>query len=144
MGALQIKWSEVAKLESLYHYEIRLSEGKRHYGKIDSSSRPGELHVSDAYGERDLSMLQVVELRPVSKSFKDQIDVYLAFGYSYTNASSLGQGNVNTDISYKTEQARNLLSARSVITDSHEDTKRSSKLDLSRSVWTNREGYIGF
>ena len=139
MGTVNIEWQEVASLESLYHYEVRLAEGKRYYGIMEHSERAGEINVSDVYGEHEVSTLEVVELRPVAKSFKDRIDVYLAIGSSYTKASSLGQATLNTDISYETEQTRNSLVGRLMITDTDDEVTRSSRVDLSRTVWTNRE-----
>jgi uncharacterized protein DUF481 len=140
MGTLQIEWQEIAKLESLYHYEIRVDNGKRYFGKIDPPTRPGELRITDTYGTHSFSALEVVEVRQVSIYLKDQIEVYLSAGYSYTNASSVGQINFNTDISYETEGERNSLTGRMVVTDTDEMTTRSSKVDLNRSLWTKREG----
>ncbi|MEH6569737.1 MAG: DUF481 domain-containing protein [Halioglobus sp.] len=144
MGTLKVEWQEIAKLESLYNYEVRLTEGKRYYGKIDKSTRPGEITVSDVYGEHKVSNLEIAEIRPVAISFTDRIDIYLALGYSYTKASSLGQATFNTDISYEDEKSRNALTARLNITDTDDDTTRSSKLDLSRQVWTNRQDVYRF
>jgi hypothetical protein len=139
MGTVNIEWQEVASLESLYHYEVRLAEGKRYYGLMEHSERAGEIKVSDVYGEHEVSALEVVELRPVAKSFKDRIDVYLSLGYSYTKASSLGQTTLNTDISYEDERTRNSLNARLIVTDTDDAVTRSSRVDLSRSVWTDRQ-----
>jgi hypothetical protein len=139
MGTLKIEWKEIATLESLYHYEIRLADGKRYYGKIDNSANAGELSVSDLYGDYGISALDIVEIRPVAESFKDRIDIYLSAGYSYTKASSLGQTSLNSDISYEDEKTRNALSARLVITDTDGEQTRSAKVDLTRSVWTNRQ-----
>ena len=144
MGTIKIEWQEIARLESLYNYEVRLNQGQRYYGRIDPSSRPGEITVSDVYGEHKVSTLEIAEIRPVAKSFTDRIDVYLALGYSYTKASSLGQTSFNTTTSYEDERSRNALTSRLIITDTKEDTTRSSKLDLSRQVWTNRQDVFRF
>lgn len=144
MGTLKIEWQEIARLESLYNYEVRLSQGQRYYGRIDPSSRPGEITVSDVYGEHKIATLEIAEIRPVAKSFTDRIDVYLALGFSYTKASSLGQTSLNTTVSYEDEQSRNALTGRLIITDTENDTTRSSKLDMSRQVWTNRQDVYRF
>jgi hypothetical protein len=138
MGTLKIEWQEIAKLESKYHYEVRLDDGQRIYGEIKESSRPGEVRVSDIYGTHDLSSLEVVEVRPVSIVLKDQIDVYISAGYSYSNASSVGQISLNTDISYETEKTQNQLTARAALTDTEEATTRSAKIDLSRNLWREK------
>ena len=142
MGTVKIEWQEVARIESLYHYEVRVTEGKRFYGRIDKSARPGEITLSDVYGEHEISALEVVEIRPVAKTFKDRIDIYLSLGYSYTKASSLAQGTLNTEISYDTETASNTLTGRLISTDSEGVITRSSKVDLTRKKWTNREEYF--
>jgi hypothetical protein len=140
MGTVKIEWRQVAKIESLYRYEIALVEGSRYYGKIEASSRPGELRFIDAAGEHSFSVLEVVEIRPVSETFKDRIDIHLALGYSYTKASSLGQGSFNTDIGYETDRARNVLTGRLYLTDTESEVTNSGKVDLRRSVWTKRKG----
>ena len=139
MGTLNIEWQEVSKIESLYHYEVRVTEGKRYYGKLEKSARAGEISLSDVYGEHEISSLEVVEIRPVAQSFKDRIDIYLALGYSYTKASSLGQTTLNTDITYDTEKSSNTLSGRLIVTDTDSEVTTSSKTDLSRRIWTDRE-----
>ncbi len=142
MGTVKIEWQEVARIESLHHYEVRVTEGKRFYGTIDKSARPGEITLSDVYGEHEISSLEIVEIRPVAKTFKDRIDIYLSLGYSYTKASSLAQGTLNTEISYDTETASNTLTGRLISTDSEGVITRSSKVDLTRKKWTNREEYF--
>ena len=144
MGTVKIEWQEIARLESLYNYEVRLTEGKRYYGRIDPSTRPGEITVSDVYGEHKISTLEIAEIRPVAKSFADRVDLYLALGFSYTQASSLGQGSFNTNMSYEDEKSRNSLAGRLNITHTSDDQTRSSKLDLSRQVWTKRQDLYRF
>lgn len=139
MGTIQIEWQEIARVESRFHYEIRLTEGRRYYGTIEDPLRPGEMTISDVYGDHDTSYLEVVEIRPVSISLKDQIDVYLAIGYSYDNASSVTKTNLNGEIGFENEKTRNSLSGRINLTDTESDSTSNSRVDLSRSVWTNRE-----
>jgi hypothetical protein len=139
MNILKIDWQEISKIESIYHYEVRLLEGKRYYGTLHEPNRAGGILLNDVYGEHDISTLEVSEIRPVAKSFKDRIDVYLSLGYSYTKASSLGQTTVNTTISYEDEGTKNELNGRLTVTDADKLVTRSSKVDLSRNVWTNRQ-----
>ncbi|MEH6570951.1 MAG: DUF481 domain-containing protein [Halioglobus sp.] len=139
MGTLKIDWQEISKIESIHHYEVRLVEGKRYYGTLGEPNRAGGLLVDDVYGEHDISTLEVSEIRPVAKSFKDRIDVYLALGYSYNNASSVGQTTLNTNIRYEDERTSNQLNGRLTITDSDQLITRSSKVDISRNVWTDRQ-----
>jgi hypothetical protein len=139
MGTIKIEWQEISQVQSKYRYEIRLTQGTRHYGALGEAQRPGELQIVSSQGDSQVGNLQVVEIRPAAQTFKDQIDTYVSLGYSYTNASSLGQGTMNADINYKTEKAKTQLTARLNLTETHEGSTRSSKIDLGRAVWTKKK-----
>ena len=68
-------------MESKYNYEIRLSDGRRHYGTMNSDTRPGELVVEDLYGDHAVDSLTIVELRPIEERWVDRLDVYLSANY---------------------------------------------------------------
>lgn len=141
MGTLEIEWQEVATVQSDYHYQIKLSDGQRLYGELSSADRPGELTLTDSEGAHKFEGLQMVELRPISERVLERLDVYLSAGYSYTKASSISQVTFNTDVSYENESSRNNLTARVTNTDSDTDSSNSTRLDISRQVWTDRAAY---
>ena len=139
MGTLKIEWKEIARIQSDYNYEIRMSDGKRLYGSMPESKLPGQMQVSDLYGEQNLESLAVVELRPIEETWYERIDVYLSAGYSYTKASSVAQTTFNTEVSYEDERTRLALNTRVTNTVTDTEASHSSKLDLSRRTWTDRE-----
>ncbi len=136
MGTVSIEWQEIAHLQSEFYYEVRLSEGKRYFGSIEKAERPGEFHLTDLDGEHALEWLKVVEMRPIEKTFLERLDLYFAAGFSYNRASSVAQTSINTAIDYETEKSQNSLSGRVTFTDAEDETTSSSKLDLTRGVWT--------
>lgn len=138
LGTAKIEWKRIARIESKYHYDIRFSNGERHYAVIAETSIPGQLKLLTEGTEHNYEMLEVVEIRVVEGSILDRIDVYLSAGYSYTKASSVGQTTFNTDINYEDENTRNSLSGRTTITDTNEEVTSSTKFDLTRQVWTDR------
>lgn len=138
MGTLKIEWQEIAQLNSVYHYEFRLSDGQRYYGSVIDADRPGQMRIEDLYGEHDIEWLDVVEIRPIEDKLIDRIDIYLSAGYNYTKASSVSQTSFNTVIAYEDEKTRSQLSARTSITNTDTDDTSSTKIDLSRQIWTNR------
>jgi len=138
MGRAKIEWKHIARIESKYHYDIRFSDGTRQFAAISETSIPGQLKLLADGDESNFEMLEVVEIRPVEGSFLDRIDIYLAAGYSYTKASSVGQTTFNTDITYEDENTRNSLTGRTTITNTNEEITSSTKFDLSRQVWTDR------
>lgn len=138
MGTVNIEWQEIANLQSEFFYEVRLSDGQRYYGSIRESEVPGQLMFSDLDGEHAFEWLQVVEIRQLEKTFLDRFDIYLSAGYAYTRASSVHQGSLNTTISYETEKGSTTLSGRTSISNSNDRATSSSRLDLDRSIWTQR------
>jgi hypothetical protein len=139
MNTIKIEWQEISRIESEYYYEIRLSNSDRYYGSVVSAERPGLLRVEDLDGTHDIEWLDVVEIRPIEEKFSDRIELYLSAGYNYTKASSVAQTTFNSTISYENELSLSVLTGRTVLTDTSEDDTSSTKLDLSRRTWTDRE-----
>ncbi len=137
MGRIKIEWQEISRVESNYNYEFRTSDGNRYFGSIVQSERPGQLMVSDLYGKHELEWLEVVELRSIEDSFAERLELYVSAGYSYTKASSIGQATLNYDLSYEDEDSRNRLWGRTSITDTDTETISSTRVDLTRQLWTD-------
>jgi uncharacterized protein DUF481 len=135
MGTLRIEWPEIAKVQSEFFYELRLSDGERMYGSLADESRPGQVVLVDIYGTHEIEWLQVVEIRPIEESFAERLDIYLSTTFSYTKASDLGQVALNTVISYEDRNSRNVLSGRSDIVDTNEERSQSSRYEVNRLLW---------
>lgn len=136
MDTIQIEWQEIARIESKYNYQIRLSNGQRYYGEIGSGDRPGELTIADLDGSHNMDALDIVELEPIEDDLWDRFDAYLSAGYSYTKANSVAQVTFNSNISYEDQHTRNALDARTTITSTEDDNSQSSKMNLTRQVWS--------
>jgi hypothetical protein len=140
MGTIKVEWQHIAQIESEYNYEIRLSDGTRHFGSLDKPARPGQL-LAGALGEDlEMEMIQVVELRPIEDTVLERLDLRLSAGYSFTRASSVAQTTFNTEIGYEDRKARNTLTARFTLTDTDEETTKSGRINVARQLWTRREG----
>ena len=138
LGTAKIEWKRVSRIESVYHYDIRLSSGERHFAALGNTNITGQLKVISNGDEHSFEMLEVVELRPIEKGFLDRIDIYLSAGYSYTKASSVAQTTFNTEINYEDENSRNTFTGRNTVTDTEDEVTSSTRLDISRQVWTDR------
>lgn len=138
MGTLRVEWQEIASIVSVYHYDVRLSDGTRHFGSFGEGSRPGQVLVKGDHGEYGVDWLQIVEVRPIEDKMLDRIDIYLSAGYSFDKASSVTQTTFNTVASYENENSQNELTARSTLTDTESDTTSSARINLGRNVWTDR------
>ncbi|TXS95261.1 DUF481 domain-containing protein [Parahaliea maris] len=148
LGTVSIEWQEIARLDSKYNYQIRVTSGERFYGELKTGERPGEMAIVDLYGTHKLEYLEIVEVQPIEDRLQDRFEAYLSAGYSYTKASSVAQTTFNTDLSYEDQQSRNSLGARTTVTQTEEDDSQSSKIDLVRQEWSRDRasafrGYYG-
>ena len=98
-----------------------------------------EWKEEDLYGDHDIEWLDVVEVRPIEEKLLDRFDVYVSGGYSCTKASDVAQTTFNTEIGYEDERTRNAVTGRQTYTNTESDSSSSSRWDLSRRVWTDRE-----
>jgi hypothetical protein len=142
MDTVKIEWQEIAQIDSEYNYQLRLSNGQRFYGELNSGGRPGEITISGLYGSETIAYLDVAELLPIEERLLNRFRMYLSAGYSYTKASSVSQVTLNTNVSYEDRRSRNSLDARATLTHTDQDETKSSKLQLERQVWTDRANYF--
>ena len=141
MGTLNIEWKDVSSIDSNFNYELRLASGERFFGSPSPSDKPGVVNFSDVFGERSLSWMEIVELRPIEKNIRDRIDIYLSANYSFTKASDVAQTEFRADASYEDEQFRNSITSRATISDTETETTHSSKINVSRQGWTDRQSF---
>lgn len=139
MGTLTIEWGEIATIDSLFNYEMRLTDGQRFFGSVGPGSVPGSVNFVDVFGARDLDRLSIVELRPVDDSIASRTDIYLSANYAFTKASGVTQTEFRANASYESENALNALTSRLTVSDTDEESTASSRVNLSRKVWTDRE-----
>lgn len=138
MGNINIEWKEIASVDSNYNYEVRLNSGERFFGTLGPGEIPGNIAFSDVFGDRNFSWEEVVELRPVEEKFEDRLELYLAANYAFTKASGVTQTEFRADASYEDENALNALTSRLTVSDTDTETTSSSRINLSRRVWTDR------
>lgn len=139
MGTLNIEWKEIASLNSNYNYELRLDDGQRFFGSIKPGSVPGNISFEDVFGKRQFNWKEIVELRPIEEKLTDRIDVYVSANYAFTKASGVTQTEFRVNASYENEDALNAITSRLTVSDTDEESTASSRINLSRKVWTNRK-----
>ncbi len=139
MGTIRIEWKEIASLRSNYNYEVRLVTGERFFGSLAEAGVAGSVRLTDVFGERDLSWEDIVELRPIEDSIADRLDIYLSANYAFTKASGVTQTELRANASYEDERAQNALTSRLTVANTDDDSTKSSRVTLSRKVWTDRK-----
>ncbi len=115
MGTVQIEWAQIANLQSALLFEVERASGERHFGQLAPSSQSGALAVLDSGGE--LTTIAVADAVRVAQmdqagSFRSRLDGNIRFGFSYSDATQVGQLSLGAEIT-------------------HRDRKRLWSLDLS-------------
>jgi hypothetical protein len=82
--------------------------------------------------------LQVVELRPLEKTLKNAMDIYLSAGYDYTKASETAQFTLGLDLSYEKEKSHSALKLRHNTSNTEDESFSSTKLELFRGFFNDR------
>lgn len=133
---VKVEWEHISSIQSDYVYEVRASDGSRHYGRLSNNVDTGVVLVKTDTGQVPIAVLEVVELRPVSGSFKDKLDLKFSAGLSYTQASDVLQLNLQSDIKYQDEHSLTELSGRTTMSDTGEERSDSNRYTLLREYWT--------
>lgn len=140
MGTIGLEWKDIASVDSDYRYELRLSDGQRLFGSLRPAAAPGFLSFENVRGDKQsLKSLDVVELRPVAQSIEERLDVYLSANYAFTKASGVTQTEFRANVSYEDEDTLNALTSRLTVSDTDTESTSSSRVNLSRKVWTDRQ-----
>jgi hypothetical protein len=138
MGTINVEWKEVASLSSVFYYEVRMIDGQRFYGSLSEGEAPGSVTLKDVFGEQQLGWQDIVELRPIEDEAIDRLDVYLSANYAFTKASGVTQTELRANVAYEDERARNTLQSRATVSDTDEETTASTRINVTRMVWTDR------
>ncbi|GAB5414149.1 MAG: hypothetical protein Cons2KO_17520 [Congregibacter sp.] len=139
MGTVEIEWKEIASVASDYSYELRLNDGQRFFGSVKPGSVPGNVEFQDVFGTREFNWREVVEIRPIEENFTDRLDIYVSANYAFTKASGVTQTEFRVNASYEDQDALNAITSRLTVSDTDTESTASSRVNLSRKVWTDRK-----
>ena len=99
MGTINLDWLQVAEVTSSDTFEIETASGGRHVGSLQTEG--GLLVVTSDTASAPLDFGQVVALHPIGKKFWKRVDGSFDLGFSYTQAESTGDFNLNTHVEYR-------------------------------------------
>jgi len=103
-GTLQIEWEHIHRLMSDKDFEIELFDGNQYFGSFPQTDSNRILPVSSENFNFAFNMDSVVKILPVKNMFWRRFSGNVSLGGSYTKASTVGQLNYNSDITYTTRK----------------------------------------
>lgn len=142
MGTVAIEWQDVTAIASDFHYEVRLQNGRRHYGSLGLADNQGDVRIITTQGEQLVKTRDIIELRPIEESLGQRLDIRLGAGYSFTKASDVATFNVTSELGYEDEKGITSLQGRTISTDNDGERSDSNRYQITREMWTPRPQVI--
>lgn len=128
MGQVLIEWDDIASIESEFEFQFERTDGTRVTGTIADSVPDGEIVLTDGGQTRSFAHEDIVRISQIERGFWEQLKGSLTFGYSFTKASNVAQGNLGFSATHRTEIRSFSLDGSTIITSdqANEGTQRSN------------------
>jgi len=122
MQTVEIKWAEVARLSSTNEFLLTLDDGSQYYGMLTAANSTGELQVSFMVMTKVIPLGRVVRIERIKKGFVERLELSVALGFSYTQASQISQLTFDGRSAYKDRTNFGELTLSTIFTDDRDDT----------------------
>ena len=133
MGEVQIEWDDIVRIKSDFGFQFERSDGQRITGTIvetpdqhEITLRSDDLSVAFAHDE-------LVRISQIDNSFWKRLQGSMTFGYSFTKASDVAQGNFGYRATHRTEKRSFALDGSTIVT-SDQDNESTQRTNLSFSM----------
>ena len=138
MGTVEADWQQVTRVESSKWFEIEIKDGTRYFGNIIDSGEDLVLAVEGEETSARLPFSELVLINQSKEGFWGKIDLSLALGYSFVQATDTTQGSVTGDISRRTRRFHSKFYLLSILSETGDD--RFTRNDVS---WTSTRALKG-
>ena len=128
LGEVRIEWDDVIRIESDFAFQFERSDGTRVTGIIRETAEQKSITLKSQDQSVAFAHEKVVRIAPIEDSFWDRLQGSLSFGYSFTKASNVAQGNLAFRASHRTEKRSFSVDGSTIITSDqdNDDTQRSN------------------
>ena len=103
LGTVNIEWEDIQRFESVYEFQFERSDGKRVTGALVAVPNSQKLGVTGEEGTVTFERENVVRISQIEETFWERVSGSMTFGYSFTKASDVGQGNLGIRATHRTE-----------------------------------------
>jgi hypothetical protein len=145
MGEVSIEWDDIARIESDFEFQFEGSDGTRVTGRIAESGVAQQIALSGDSGTARFRHENVVRISQIEDTFWDRLKGSMTFGYSYTKASSVAQGNLGFRATHRTRVRSVTIDGSTILTrdQSDEGTQRSN-LQLSTNRYRDNRWFNSY
>ena len=140
MGTLQIEWTKVQRLVSVWYFEVEQRSGRRYYGTFLDEADPGTLIVALPPRRDTLLLGSIIRITPIEAGFWQRLDGYIDVGFSYAKANQAINLTSNGRANYRGRKWGGTITAQSYFQkqDTVGTTNGSVELSLERYLGEQR------
>jgi len=145
MGQILVEWDDISRIESEHQFQFERTDGTRITGTIEKTPEQHEITLVDDEQTVSFTHENVVRISQIEDAFWDRLKGSLTFGYSFTKASDVAQGNLGFRATHRTEVRSFTLDGSTIITSdqANEDTQRSN-LSLSTTRFRSNRWFNSY
>ncbi|HKE43534.1 MAG TPA: DUF481 domain-containing protein [Steroidobacteraceae bacterium] len=104
MGTLNIKWEEIASVESKFVFDVEVLGAVHHYGTIASrADNKKSLIVKSDSGDVELYLAQVTRIAEIDSTFWKRIHGSMSIGYNFTQSTDVSSATAALSATYRAE-----------------------------------------
>ncbi len=142
MGTVNIEVDKISSMKSKKTFEIRLDNGLKYFGSLDTSSFPRLTNIVILNGRIPVRINQIVEIYRLRNKFWARIDGDADLGFSYTKGSNILQFNFSGNLTYRVKKYHIDFSNSTIFTNPNEDSEtRNMTTTLSLQRYLARNWY---
>lgn len=131
-GEIRIEWNDISRIESDFEFQFERSDGTRVTGTISKTSEQKTINLTVEEESVAFAHENVIRIAQIEDSFWDRLQGSLSFGYSFTKASNVAQGNLGFRATHRSEKWSFSLDGSTIITsDQANDGTQRSSLDFT-------------
>jgi putative salt-induced outer membrane protein YdiY len=104
MGTINIKWEEIASVQSKFVFDVEVLNGVHHYGTIapPNDNKKGMIVKSDG-GDVELYLAHVTRIAEIDSTFWKRIHGSMSIGYDFTQSTDVSTASAGLNATYRAE-----------------------------------------
>lgn len=148
LGTLDVKWTEVGKIQSDKRCEIILNSNKKYFGHIDTTPEFKIIRILSDEDTFNIKLLDINEITPIKRKFLARIDGNVDIGFNFTKGSEVQKFTFHGEINYRGVKMASHIDINSDITDQPErDQVRKQDANYNFKYFLNNtlfgSGFLG-
>jgi hypothetical protein len=130
LGEVRIEWDDIIQIESDFAFQFERSDGTRVTGIIRKTAEQKSITLESQDQSLAFAHQKIVRIAQIEDSFWQRLQGSMSFGYSFTKASNVAQGNLGFRASHRTEKRSLSLEGSTIIT-SDQENEGTQRTNLS-------------